>query len=52
MYACMYVWQGIITTNGGENCEEFDAIHSVHAHKMLQEYYLGDVVEEEEEVGR
>ena len=43
--------QGILTISGGRVCEEFDEIHSEHAHKMLQDYFIGDL-EAREEVGR
>ena len=36
---------GIITINGGAVCQEFDDIHSEHAHKMLHEYHMGELVE-------
>jgi len=37
---------GIITINGGAVCQEFDDIHSEHAHKMLREYHMGELVED------
>jgi len=35
--------------NGGKPCQEFNDIHSEHAHKMLQEYLIGDSKEEEQD---
>lgn len=43
--------QGILTINAGQPCLEFEDIHSTHAHKLLKKYYVGELVEEEEEKG-
>lgn len=42
---------GIIQVNAGRPCLEFEDIHSTHAHRLLKKYYVGELVEGEEEEG-
>jgi hypothetical protein len=41
------MWRG----SAGRVCAEFNDIHSQHAHKMLEQYHIGEMVEGGDEAG-